>query len=64
MAFGSSARIGAFASALDKTQPGFAEAYQKALDTTYYRMRDNSDYPSSFLETIKWARDSSTLSEK
>ncbi len=50
--------FGALVEALDKVQPGTGDAFQKVLEDKYYRMRDNSSYPESFLETIRWAKDS------
>jgi hypothetical protein len=51
--------FGALARALDKTNPGTLVAFRQTLEEQYGHVRDNSAYPDSFLETIRWARDSS-----
>lgn len=46
-----------FAKAIGEKDPAFLAAFDTSLDDMYFRIRDNSYFPSETLQAVRLARD-------
>lgn len=50
--------FGALARAMDEVHPGTAQAFMRNLEGKHTIMRNNSSWPESLSQAVRWARDS------